>query len=111
MKNKHFLFIASLVLAACSADKPVDIGNNRLLNETNCEKLHEDKQITENEIERLKDAIHVNNVAGTLDQVANILRGKFEFGKYSNSENERLLAEYTERQTILEKQISLHCSK
>lgn len=112
MKKKSFYLILSLCLFGCSSsDKPIDIGNDAVLTVTDCESLHADLQSTENKIEMLKDSIHRNNVSNALNQAAHILAGgfSFQFGETENDRNKKLLTAYTERKTILGKQISLHC--
>ncbi|OAQ15840.1 hypothetical protein F480_04425 [Bibersteinia trehalosi Y31] len=109
---KHSVLILSLLLVGCSSQNtPINIGNSEVLTITDCEKLQIDRQNTENKIENLKNQIHYKNVSNTLEQAAHILGGgfKFEFGETENDRNKKYLEAYTERQTLLNKQISLHC--
>lgn len=116
MKKRSLILISSsLLLFSCSSpDKPINIGNNEILSLTDCEKLHEDRQYTENKVEQLKNLVHRGNISDTLEQAANIVgilagQFRFKFGETENERNKKLLNAYTERQTILDKQISLHC--
>lgn len=110
--KKSIALIVLFSLAGCSSSNtPINIGNDKLSEITDCEQLLVDKQKTENEIENLKTQIHRQNVADGLNQVAAILAGGFNFtiGESENDRNKKRLEAYTERQTILNQQISLHC--